>query len=184
MTDQEIIELLFSREEAGLMELQKSYTAWCHSIIFRLLQNEDDTQETMNDLWLQVWNSIPPAKPENLKAYLAKAARNTAIHCLEREGAQKRKHISILLSELSDCVPDHRGNQPEQSLELREALNSFVRGLPQSDRELFVRRYWYGESIAELQARTGWTRSKLTSLLHRLRKRLKKYLEKEGLWCE
>ena len=184
MTDREIIELLYARKEEGLTELQRTYSAWCGSIILRLLQNPEDTREAMNDLWLQVWNSIPPARPEHLGAYLAKAARNTAIHYLEREGAQKRKHVSILLSELSDCIPDQRGSRPEQTLPLREALNGFVRGLPRREREVFVRRYWYGESIAELQVRTGWTQSRLTSLLHRLRKRLKTHLEKEGVWCE
>lgn len=184
MTDQELIALLYARDEKALATLQEQYTAWCGSVISRLLRNEDDTQEALNDLWLQIWNSIPPAQPENLKAYLAKAARNTAIHYMEREGAQKRKHVSVLLSELSDCVPDPASNNHADTAELREALNSFVRGLPQREREVFVCRYWYGESITELQARTGWTQSKLTSLLLRLRRRLKKQLEKEGVWHE
>ena len=184
MTDQELIALLYAREEQALAILQEQYNAWCSSVISRLLRNEDDTQEALNDLWLQIWNSIPPAQPENLKAYLAKAARNTAIHYLEREGAQKRKHVSVLLSELSDCVPDPVSNNHADAAELREALNSFVCSLPQREREVFVCRYWYGESITELQIRTGWTQSKLTSLLLRLRRRLKKHLEKEGVWHE
>ena len=182
MTDEELIELLFARDEKGLAELQKQYRSWCGSIIFRLLQNEEDAQEAMNDLWLQVWNSIPPARPEKLKAYLAKAARNTAIHYLEREDAQKRKHVSVLLSELSDCVPDPAAGRTADSFALRDGLNSFVRSLRAGEREIFVRRYWYGDSIVELESRTGWSRSRITSLLHRLRRRLKKHLEKEGVW--
>ena len=184
MTDVELISLLFARDEQGLAALKEQYSAFCVAIMRRLLDNEGDLQEAENDLWLHIWNSIPPAQPENLKAYLAKAARNTAIHYLEREGAQKRKHVAVLLSELSDCVPDPTVNQQADAAMLREALNSFVRSLPQRERTVFVYRYWYGESITELQARTGWTQSKLTSLLHRLRKRLKKHLEKEGVWHE
>ena len=184
MSDKEIIALLLARNEQGLTAMQGQYGSFCIGIMHRLLGNAEDLREAENDLWLQIWNRIPPAQPENLKAYLAKAARNTAIHYLEREGAQKRKHVSILLSELSDCVPDPTANREADASILREALNSFVRSLPQKEREVFVCRYWYGESIIELQARTGWTQSKLTSLLLRLRRRLKKHLEKEGVWHE
>ena len=177
-----MIALLTARDERGLTALQERYGALCAAILRRLLGSEDDVQEAENDLWLQVWNSIPPAWPENLKAYLAKAARNTALHRIERDGAQKRRHVAVLLSELSDCVPDPASCQAAEGAALREALNGFVRGLPQKERELFVCRYWYGESIAELQSRTGWTQSRLTSLLHRLRRRLKQHLEKEGVW--
>ena len=184
MTDGELISLLVARDEQGLAALRQQYGAFCGAIMRRLLGNEEDLQEAENDLWLQIWNSIPPAQPENLKAYLAKAARNTAIHYLEREGAQKRKHVAVLLSELSDCVPDPASYNHTDATELREALNAFVRSLPPQERAVFVHRYWYGESIAELQKQTGWTQSRLASLLHRLRKRLKKHLEKEGVWRE
>lgn len=184
MTDVELISLLFARDEQGLAALKEHYGVFCTAIIRCLLENEGDIQEAENDLWLQIWNSIPPAQPNNLKAYLAKAARNTAIHYLERENAQKRKHVAVLLSELSDCVPDPASNNHTDAAILREALNTFVRGLPPQERAAFIHRYWYGESIAELQARTGWTQSKLTSLLLRLRRRLKKHLEKEGVWRE
>ena len=182
MTDLELIALLQARDEQGLALLQERYGALCAGIMRRLLDGEEDLREAENDLWLQVWNSIPPAQPENLKAYLAKAARNTAIHRLERENAQKRKHVSVLLSELSDCVPDPAADREADAALLREALNGFVRGLPQRERTVFVYRYWYGESISELQIRTGWTQSRLTSLLLRLRRRLKNHLEKEGVW--
>ena len=182
MTDRDLIDALFARRESALAELQARYAAWCGGIIARLLQNESDTQEALNDLWLQVWNSIPPARPDNLRAYLARAARNTALHYLEREGAGKRKHVAMLLSELSDCLPDPAAGRQTEGLPLREALNAFVRGLRPAEREIFVRRYWYGESIAELQERTGWSRSRITSLLQRLRRRLKKHLEQEGVW--
>ena len=182
MSDQEIIALLSARDEQGLTAMQGRYGSLCIGIMRRLLDSGEDLKEAENDLWLRVWNSIPPARPDNLKAYLAKAARNTAIHYLERENARKRKHVSVLLSELSDCVPDPAADRQADAAMLREALNGFVRGLPPGEREVFVRRYWYGESIAELQVRTGWTRSRLTSLLLRLRKRLKKHLEKEGVW--
>lgn len=184
MTDRELIALLYAREEQGLAAMQEQYGALCASIMRRLLDSEEDVQEAESDLWLQVWNSIPPAQPDNLKAYLAKAARNTAIHRLEREDAQKRRHVSVLLSELSDCVPDPAARDPADAAALREALNGFVRSLPRQERAVFVYRYWYGESIRELQERTGWTQSRLTSLLLRLRKRLKKHLEREGVWCE
>lgn len=184
MSDKEIIALLFARNEQGLTAMQGQYGSFCIGIMHRLLGNAEDLREAENDLWLQIWNSIPPAQPENLKAYLAKAARNTAIHYLEREGAQKRKHVTVLLSELSECVPDPASHHHTDAAELREALNGFVGSLSPQERAVFVHRYWYGESIAELQTRTGWTKSRLLSLLHRLRKRLKKHLEKEGVWCE
>ncbi len=184
MTDGELISLLFARDEQGLAALKEQYSAFCVAIMRRLLDNEGDLQEAENDLWLQIWNSIPPSQPENLRAYLAKAARNTAIHYLERDGTQKRKHVAVLLSELSDCIPDPTSFNHTDTAELREAINAFVRSLPQQERAVFVHRYWYGESIAELQTQTGWTQSRLASLLHRLRKRLKKHLEQEGVWHE
>lgn len=131
-------------------------------------------------MWIQVWNSIPPAKPRHLKAYLAKTARNIALNYIKRNSAAKRSASLVVIDELAECIPDPRWERERRSGELKEALNVFLRGLPEEERKLFVRRYWFGDTVPQLARDFDTTESRVTGILYRLRRRLKRHLEQEG----
>ena len=177
----DIIELLERRDEAALELLRTHYGDYCRAILRRLLGSEEETEEALNDVWMQIWNAIPPARPRHLKAYLAQTARNTALNRIRSGSAAMRSGTTVLLDELAECLPDRRWEDKERSREVREALNGFLHKLPEQDRKIFVRRYWFGETVPEIAREYHYSESKVTSLLHRLRKRLKKHLEQEGI---
>lgn len=172
----DIIELLERRSELGLELLKEKYSDYCYSIIYRLLRDHEQTEEALSDVWLQIWNSIPPARPQRLRAYLAKTARNTALHYIRHNDAQKRSGITVLLDELAECIPDPK----RETDDLKELLRSFVDDLGPEERRIFLRRYWYGADIREIAADRGCTENRITGILFRTRKKLKKHLEKEG----
>lgn len=176
----EIVRLLLKRDESALAQIKAQYGGLCRHIIARLLDSTQDAEEALSDVWLNVWNSIPPAKPKYLRAYLAKAARNTALHYLAREHAQKRSCITAVLDELAECIPDEAASQAMDALFLRDALNTFVRSLRREDRSLFVRRYYFGQSVKEIAAAHRFTENQVAVTLYRLRARLRVFLQKEG----
>ena len=139
MTD--IVELLEQRNPQGLEVLQTKYGAWCRSILTGILQNPEDVQEALNDLWLQVWNAIPPAKPQCLQAWLGKIARNTALNYIKYRQAQKRDGLTVLFDELSECLPDPGWERENRSRELRESMGRFLRSCKPLERQMFLRRY-------------------------------------------
>ena len=147
----DIIELLERRDEGALEQLQTHYRDYCRTILLRLLGNEEETEEALSDVWMQVWNAIPPARPRHLKAYLAQTARNIAINRIRRDNTAKRSGTTVLLDELAECLPDREDR--EQRFEIREALNGFLHRLPPEERMIFIRRYWCGETVPEI-ART------------------------------
>lgn len=179
MTDEEIIEGLARENEEALLCLQMRYGVYCRSIALSLLRSEEEAELCLNDLWLSLWQRGEHIG--NLKAYLAKSVRNLALKRIEKRTAQKRSGHTALLDELSECIPDPLREKELESWVLREVLQSFVQGLSPKERHAFLGRYWYGHSIAELSQELGWREARLTSLLFRLRKRLKIALEKEGI---
>lgn len=173
----DIIELLERRDEQGLVLLKEKYSDYCYGIIYRLLRDPEQAEEALSDVWLKIWNAIPPARPARLRAYLAKTARNTAIHYIQHNDAQKRSGITVLLDELAECVPDPKW---ERGQDLKELLRSFVAGLEPEEQRIFLRRYWYGDTVGELANALHCTESRITGICFRTRKKLRKTLEKEG----
>lgn len=176
----DILDLLEQRNPLALELLQQQYGNYCQTIIGGILNHPQETEEALSDVWLQVWNAVPPLKPLCLQAYLAKTARNIALNYLKRNHAQKREALTVLFDELSDCIPDLRWEAQIQHQDLRDSLNAFLRSLPQQERRIFLCRYWYGDSINQLTQRFHCSQSKVTSMLFRTRKKLRKHLEKEG----
>lgn len=176
----DIIELLERRDELGLVLLKEKYSDYCYSILYNLLRDHDQAEEALSDVWLQIWNSIPPARPARIRAYLAKTARNTALHYLRHDHAQKSSGVTVLLDELAECIPDPRWERADQGEALKELLWEFVRSLGPEEQRIFLRRYWYGATIEELAKAMHCTESRITGILFRTRKKLRKYLEKEG----
>lgn len=181
MTDMELMKRMAERDEFALSLLQRKYGTYCQSIAMRLLANEQEAQEVVNDAWLQVWERIPAVMPANFKQYLAKTVRNTALHCIEFRSARKRSGICVQLDELAECIPDRLSCCDVELIVLRDALNGFLRGLKPEYRQMFVRRYWYGDSVRELAQEFSCSENRVGVILHRCRKQLKKYLEKEDI---
>lgn len=177
----DIIELMEQRDEQALFLLKKHYSDYCYSILFNMLRNHEDAEEALSDLWLRLWNSIPPAQPKQLRAYLAKTCRNIALDYIKRNQAKKRSGITLLLEELSEVVPDIKWERNEQAKELRSLLNQFLRSLGDEEQQIFLRRYWYGSTIDELAKAFHCSTSRITGILFRTRKKLREYLKKEDL---
>lgn len=173
----DIIELLERRDEAGLTLLKEKYSDYCYAIIYRLLGDHTQTEEALSDVWLRIWNSIPPARPTRLRSYLAKTARNIALDYIKHERAQKRDGMTVLLDELSECIPDPASLD---SGDLKELMRQFVNALEPEAQRIFLRRYWFGSTIEELAKASHCTENRITGILFRTRKKLRTFLEKEG----
>ena len=172
----DIIERLERRDEAAIELLKAYYGDYCYRIIYNQLCSHEETEEALNDVWMKIWNSIPPARPTHLRAYIAKAARNTAIDYIKKNTAERRSGITELLDEIAEVVPD----TSESDGFLKDTLNHFVRSLGSEEQRIFLRRYWYGASIEELADELGCSQTRIANILHRTRKKLRKHLEKEG----
>lgn len=184
MEDRQIVELFWDRDQQALLHTQEKYGAYCTTIAQNILENEEDAQECVNDTWLRAWNSIPPARPENLQFYLAKLVRNGSLDRYRKAHAAKRGSgaADVALEELKECVASRDDPQLScQAKELKAAINRFVGALPARDGNIFMRRYFFLESAEVIAKRYGTTQNNVTVILSRCRRKLKKYLEKEGL---
>lgn len=182
--DQKIIELYCNRSENAIAETAAKYGRYCNSIAYGILKSHEDAQECVSDVYLSAWNAIPPRCPENLGTYLGKITRNLSIDRLRARSREKRGggDAPLALDELEEVVAG--SDSPENEAvrkELIAALNRFLGELPQQERYVFVRRYWYLDSLGDIAKNTGFSGSKVASMLYRLRGRLKKQLIKEDL---
>ena len=183
MTEQEILDLYFARDERAIAETANAHGAYCFGVAMRILSSHQDSEECVNDTWLRAWNTIPPKRPSPLRTYLAHIIRNLAISRYRRDHAAKRSHApDTPIHELSECLPDPDGSPANaaSSSELREALNSFVAGLDELDRKLFVGRYWHSYTPAQLAKAYGIKENALNQRLFRIRERLRKHLSERG----
>ena len=183
MDDMQLSDLFFARNEAALSETQAQYGTYCMSVASRILPIRQDAEEVVNDVYLSLWNSIPPQRPENFKAYTARITRNLALTKLERETRQKRGGgvITEAIDELADVLPT--GGDPSAELEgqeLSDRISAFLREQPVEKRKLFVQRYFYLLSIDELSEQSGLSKSNVKVTLLRMREKLQEYLQKEG----
>ena len=182
MKDKEIIELFIKREETALEMTAEKYKSYCISIAERILESREDAEEIWNDVLSAAWNSIPPNEPEHLNLYLGKIARNAALKKLEAEKTKKRDGgIKIQLDELAEAIPAPLLEQQADLIALRDFLSGFIRNLPNEQRKMFVKRYWLCEDVKDIAKDFGCSENKVSLILFRIRKRLKKELEKEDL---
>lgn len=183
MEDTAIIELYFSRCQTALKETEIKYGRFIYSLANNILSSAEDTEECVNDTYLRLWNSIPPNNPGNFIAYIGKITRNTAVSILRHNTAAKRNSSGdVLLSELEDCIPSRDSINEEADMKyLSEIISGWLKTLDPDMRVLFVKRYWYGESVQELSMQTGIRPAKISSYLFSLRKKLKKVLEEKGV---
>lgn len=184
MEDEQIVTLYWNRDETAIQETQTKYDRYLTKIACNILADMEDSRESVNDTYLAAWNTMPPRRPNILSAFLGKLTRYISLDRWKKCSAQKRGggQVALSLEELEECISG--GDDPEKEVDRKELLrylNRFLDALPETQRRVFVCRYWYLESIPEIAARFGFSESKVTAMLHRLREKLRARLQLEGL---
>lgn len=184
MEDEKILALYCARDEAALAATQEKYGGYCRTIAGAVLGDPADAEESVSDALLGAWNAIPPHRPENLRTFLGKLTRRAALKKYRAAMTRKRGggQTALALEELAEALP--AGGGPEETVaagELSAALDRFLGVLPPEKRRVFLRRYWYLDSVERIAEAEGCTTAKISSMLHRLRAKLRMQLEKEGL---
>ena len=182
MTDAEIVRLYFDRDEEALAQTKRLYGSYCLTVSRNILRDVRDAEECVNDALLASWRSIPPQKPENLKAYLGKLTRELAIDRLRIKDAKKRGEsaATACFEELEEVLEG--GDVEEKMLEeeLSALISRYLRSKDEKARGFFIRRYWYCDPIEEIARRYDCGKSKVKMTLMRMRAELCEYLKKEG----
>lgn len=183
MDDNDIIQLYWDRNDQAISATSEKYGRYCKAIARNILGNEEDAEECVNDTYWNAWNSMPEHWPERLAAFLGKITRNLSFNRYKHERTGKRGggETALVLDELADCVSD--ADNVERAIdrqELAKAINSFVKSLPGKKRRLFVRRYWYADSISAIAHDNGMLQGTVSKTLERTRKQLKAYLTERG----
>ena len=183
MDDNKIIELFFARSEQAITEIKMKYGGLCHEISFNILRNESDVQECTNDIYLALWDTIPPAKPDPLAAYIARITRNQAIKRYHQNTAKKRNSFyDVALEELENCIPTE--DSIEDLLDAKELalyINHFLSTLSKKNRIIFIRRYYFSDSVSDIAKKMKIDARKVTLSLSRSREKLRKYLFTKGV---
>lgn len=184
MEDNQIIQLYFDRAEQAIRETDTKYGGYCYSIAWNILSSAEDAEESVSDTYLAAWNAMPPRRPRVLSAFLGKITRNIALDRWRKYRAFKRGggQIELALEELGECVSGEES--VENALIRREILagiDRFLESLTQTERMVFLCRYWYLDSTEEIAEKSGFTVSKVKSMLLRIRRRLYARLQEEGL---
>ena len=184
MDDQAIVQLYWNRSEAAIAETDRKYGHYCFSIAHNILNNTEDSQECVSDTYLAAWRAMPPKKPAILSTFLGKITRRISLNRWRNKSRKKRGggEVILALEELRECIPS--SEDVERRMEQRElsrAITQFLAGLAETERNVFVCRYWYLADVKRISKAFGFTESKVKSMLHRTRIRLKAYLTQEGL---
>ncbi len=187
MTDTELTLQLQRKNEAALGALQAKYGSYCHHIAENILHNREDAEECVADALQQVWQTVPPQKPEHIKYYFARLTRNAAInyyhaqHCAKRGGGE----TALVLEELENCISSPDSPEKEfAAKELSSAVNRFLGTLPARERDIFLRRYFFVEPLERIAHGFGMRKQSVSVLLYRTREKCKSYLKKEGYLSE
>ena len=183
MDDKSIVDLYFSRSEEAISRTDQKYGRVCYSIAYNILTNKEDAEESVSDTYMAAWNTIPPRRPIVLAAFLGKITRHIAIDRWRERSASKRGggEIALALEELENCVAGTQNAETE--LERKEIIRAYVKfldALPITERRVFLCRYYYVESIETIANKFGFSQSKVKTMLHRTRTKLRGQLAKEG----
>lgn len=184
MEDSRIIELYWERDEKAIHAAASKYGSYCYAIAYNILGSREDAEESVNDAYLGAWNAMPPHRPSCLRTFLGKITRRVSLKKWRDEHRDKRggDEVSLALEELSECIPSNAS--VEESViagELSARINRFVGTLAPTERQVFLCRYWYLDSIDKISADFCFGKSKVKSMLRRTRARLRADLEKEGV---
>ena len=187
MEDHHIVDLYWRRDADAVKESDKKYGSYCFSIADNILHSKEDSEECVNDTWLKAWNAIPPTKPKSLRMFLAKITRNLSFDRFIAKSAKKRGfgEIDLVLDELSECIPSDSDVASEYEYkELCLFIQRFVHDLSDKDQTIFLRRYFFADSVADISHRLGLSENGIMVNLCRTRKKLKHDLQKEGFLGE
>jgi RNA polymerase sigma-70 factor (ECF subfamily) len=183
MEDQSIVDLLYARDESALKEADRKYGGYCREIAMNILHNDSDCAECLNDLWLRLWHTVPPTRPENLKLYLASITRNLAFDRYKEARRQKRGGGEVCepIEEIRELVADSSSVEDAfDSRELSRAISRFLLSLPDRERGVFVRRYYFADDTRQIAKRYSMRKPAVLTMLCRTRSKLKEYLNEEG----
>lgn len=183
MEDTEIIDLFWKRDEAAIQELSRKYSGYCYKIAWNLLGSREDAEECLNDTWFAAWKYIPPQRPKVLSVFVGKITRGFAIDTFRKKHAAKRMdlHMEDVCGEMDELNFSYTVDEQMAEQELAEAIGRFLRKLKEADRDIFIRRYWYLDSIKAIAKRHGVTESCIRTNLCRNRKKLFRTLKREVL---
>lgn len=182
MEDSKIIELFFARNEDAIKHTDDAYGRRLYHLADNIVHNSQDAEESVSDTYLKTWDTIPPNKPQYFFAYIAKICRHFALDKLDWKKAAKRNaEVVSLTQEMELCIPDSEQERKLEGKELGNILDAFLRTLTPENRVVFMRRYWYVDTIAKIAARYGISESAVQMRLNRTRAKLCTYLEKEGI---
>ena len=183
MDDKSIVDLYFSRNQDAIAQTDKKYGHYCYAIAYNILTNKEDAEESVNDTYMAAWKSIPPRRPSVLATFLGKITRHIAIDRWRARSAYKRGggELPLALEELNDCVAGMQNVELDYARkEIVKAYVKFLDALPITERRVFLCRYWYVESVETIADKFGFSQSKVKSMLHRTRAKLRKQLAEEG----
>lgn len=183
MEDERIVDLYWERNGSAISETAEKYGKYLHSISYQILQNSEDAEECVNDTYNDAWQSMPPHRPSVLSTFLGKITRRISIDLWRKFSAEKRGGgtAALTLDELEDCVSGIEDVVTEvEGLELQKKLNDFLLSLPKLERQVFMCRYWYMDTISDIAKHFACSESKIKSMLYRTRKKLGTMLKKEG----
>jgi len=184
LTDGELIDLYFQRSQTAIEETERQYGTYCLAIAMNILRNKEDAAECVNDTYFNVWNAIPPARPEIFSSFIARITRNLALDKYKSRTTKKRggNSTTLLLSELTDCIPSTANVEDEVEVNvLAQTIEEFLATVKKEDMAYFVCRYWYSYSVKEVAKKFNVSVGKVKMSLLRTRNKLKIYLEKEDI---
>lgn len=184
MDDKQIVDLYWARSEKAIEETERKFGSYCRTVSYNILANTADAEECVNDTWLKAWNSMPTHRPSILAPYLGKLTRWLSLTRLREKNSLRRGggELPLVLDELAETLDSGQNTEREMELrELNEALRHMVKALSKDERDVFLCRYWYMASIREIAEKTGFSESKVKTMLHRTRNKLLSQLKEEGL---
>ena len=183
MEDTEIMELFWARNEDAIKETDAVYGRKLNTLAKNILQSREDAEESVSDTYMETWKTIPPHRPKYFFAFLASICRHLSLNRLDWNMAAKRKtEVVSLTEEMELCIPDTSLERTMRGKELGRILDAFLESLPKDSRLIFLRRYWYVDSMQEIARRYHLAEGTVKSSLHRTRKKLREYLEQEGVY--
>lgn len=182
LDDKKIIQLYWDRDEHAISETDSKYGVFCSSIAENILDNKEDSKECVNDTYLKTWNALPPQWPKVFPAFIGRIVRNLAINRYnsERTAGRGGGQTAVALEELEECISDRSADISVEESEISEAIDSFLGTLSRKNRQIFVLRYWYTESVSYISEVMNMTENSVSVALNRMRKKLLNYLSERG----
>ena len=182
MDDLSIIELYFARDKEAIKQTDIKYGKICHSVAYNILNNNEDSEECVNDTYIGVWNAIPPTRPNNLMAFVCRITRNLSFKRLEAMSRQKRSQaVLVSLDEISEVLSDESIADRVSDEDIGKLISDFLRNEKSEIRNVFIRKYYFFDSIGDIARRYNFTESKVKNMLYHTRTKLKDFLIKEGV---